>query len=645
MVSAFLGDGATPTRRLSAKFHLPLHAAPTSQFAIKAGEILRDSRTRVYVDTSLLTWLTKIGPTSRQQFLEWLEECCSDRLFVPAWAAHEFYRHHVNGTVAKELSDHIGSLKKISAESYALLHPFLDQLQDNASAKRSRVREALAALSGITEVFDDLQKNDNHAAEVIAFINLHAMPQSSIFENLNGIEGLAEARFTGRIPPGFQDRNKKAAVTSDEEGLIETGTNRWGDLMFWHEILQDARLEKPQAIVILTRDSKNDWRMGGLLQPEEPEAKSKGSSEAPQEKIESPVHPTLSFEALRIAGVDKVLLLDNSRLAAIAKSEGVASSFVGVAISPAPIQPKTEKTIRKEEVDLRTRYEAEAEKKLASRSGYRFLDPPGMTAHPTKLNLLLLQTRKALAGPVSAECVDAEAKLATIITGDDNIEAVLNREVVEKLGSEGFMMFIRRLGERALIEPGYDIMAADTIAMLDKLPPATASHAYLGLLAAMYLKEGNKSRIAPQSPVASQLVKLRTESYAKCPIQALGAIVAKQERRPIYFPTVNGAAMPAQFYADSDVEPRNQLVSLWIGGQQLLTEDQGDEALRFSGRFDKSAITAQEAVEFASELFHFPIALIAPNVHFDAEFTVTPFLGYKAPNEIWVADNKENEDG
>src|SRR5258707_7947772 len=47
----------------------------------------------IYVDTSMIMWLVAVGGEARKEFLDWCTKNIADRLFVPTWAAHEFYRH------------------------------------------------------------------------------------------------------------------------------------------------------------------------------------------------------------------------------------------------------------------------------------------------------------------------------------------------------------------------------------------------------------------------------------------------------------------------------------------------------------------------------------------------------------------------
>ena len=71
-------------------------------------------------------------------------------------------------------------------------------------------------------------------------------------------------RFVGSIPPGYQDREKTGREPQFKEpkDVSPTDSNRYGDLVFWKELLFHAKQEKATAVVIITNDRKNDWHMG-----------------------------------------------------------------------------------------------------------------------------------------------------------------------------------------------------------------------------------------------------------------------------------------------------------------------------------------------------------------------------------------------
>src|ERR1035437_583690 len=83
---------------------IPGEAETLADFIARLIALLAAPDTHLYVDTSLLMWLTKIGSGSRQELFAWLEKNCVARVHVPIWAAHEYLKHHVAGTLVAELA-------------------------------------------------------------------------------------------------------------------------------------------------------------------------------------------------------------------------------------------------------------------------------------------------------------------------------------------------------------------------------------------------------------------------------------------------------------------------------------------------------------------------------------------------------------
>lgn len=497
-----------PAYEKLAQFFLPLTGIPAVDFVAEGAELLQAPRTLVYVDTSFLMWMTRIGSQSRAELIAWLTQRCGARLAVPAWAAHEYYRHLKDRTIPEELSSHLVGLRNIAEKSFDFLYPFLDEPLDGASDNTKqlvRTREVLSALGGLASTLagcgDHYQTN---AREVTTFANAHALRESALFEYFDNLDALASARYEGRLPPGYQDKNKKPLKVEVDGTTAEEGRNRWGDLIFWREVLDHARSKRATAILVLTRDGKPDWQMSP--QPGD------------DASVERPAHPTLGFEAWRTAGVEKLRLYDNRRLAMIAKSEGVAPAFVRVSTLPGAPKPKSEKDLQKEEIEKHAKAVSAAKLEMTARTGLRFLDAKGLTVSQQKLRTAMLASRD-LNGPRSAELAKADAILAEAATGKRNVDELLIGDVLGSLSYQDIVVFSRTLGVNALKDTSMAITLSDLLDGFEAIPPATSSYLYFGLVLAMYLGEGNQSaRLGPSFPVGSRLIEMQTQSFAKLPL-------------------------------------------------------------------------------------------------------------------------------
>lgn len=307
--------------------HLPAKAEGSVEFIQRARDLIEAPTTSLYVDTSFLMWLTKIGPVSRDEFFQWISATCPKRVHVPTWAAHEYFQHHIADTIPLELHDRVRQLEAVGANTYEFLRPFMDRPLDPGGqaidAFRTDVRSTLTTLMTIARTMDAWRDNyDEHAAAVIAFINECPPCETNVFEYMGSIGVIAGSRFTGRIPPGFQDRNKGKRHTPPSEptgGHTETGDNKWGDLVFWKEILDHARGAKYRAAVILSNDRKNDWYFRASSPPE-----ARPGTRNFLRPLPAP-HPMLEHEA-RSAGIADVLLLDSPYLAEVMSRGGPSRS-------------------------------------------------------------------------------------------------------------------------------------------------------------------------------------------------------------------------------------------------------------------------------------------------------------------------------
>jgi hypothetical protein len=103
---------------------IPTETESSTHFVNRVAALLPLNDTQIYVDTSFLMWLSKIGQKSRRQFIDWLAATCPHRVHVPVWSAHEYLRHHVAGTILDDLEKRAKQLTDIATQSYAYLRPF-----------------------------------------------------------------------------------------------------------------------------------------------------------------------------------------------------------------------------------------------------------------------------------------------------------------------------------------------------------------------------------------------------------------------------------------------------------------------------------------------------------------------------------------
>jgi hypothetical protein len=638
-------------RRVTAYSHMkiPIDLETSTDFANRVAKLVSLDGTRVYVDTSFLMWLTKVGRTSRGQLFDWLAAECPGRVHVPVWAAHEYLRHHVAGTIVGELDRMAKELWDVANRTYVNLRPFLDDLivpgERNAESQQVAARETLNELQALaisSKRWSEEYKE--HAAQIINFINGHVPDKTPVFEYMSGIEAIGMGRFEARLPPGFQDRRKKAQLGTATGGGgsddVLVGGNRWGDLIFWKEVLDHAADRDTKAIIILTNDRKNDWHMGGGGT----EGVSKDLLELKSSWKPVPcAHPTLCLEARIAAGVEDVVLLDTPYLGALLRTLAGDSvkEFVDVAIVPDPPAPPTETARRKALLDDHLRQSEIEDAEKAAESGLRFLDSALVQGGSAPSMRALYESRGTLDEDEAASLLLHELEAA--IERGESAANLLTKESVELLDNSMLATLARELHDRGLAGvPGYDEALTDLISLLNELPELTAASLYLGFIASMYLERPtNKPRFPPQSRVASLLLERQDAPYAAEPISALRKKFAKLERWPLYLLDVGRP--PIHVHLDNAPGTPGEVVlnSVRLAGEEVFTRAQGNSDLRLAKLFEgRSELSGGEVVKSACEFFGVPFDQVTQTDDFDRLFSIDPTAGFKDPRSVYV-DNEE----
>jgi hypothetical protein len=278
---------------------IPLQLEPAEEFLTRVAAAIADAETHIYVDTSLVMWLTAIGPASRAAFIDWTTGL-DGRIHVPAWTIQEYYRHHRAKTLTTDIDVQCTAVAKAAGDFRSQVRliadgPLLPGEPEVAFLNRvDGVQAELRALATAAKAWD----YEASSADVIGWMNAHALDTSGIFARFGRLKEAGGARYSHDVPPGYEDRRK--------------GLNRYGDLLFWQDVVAHARRRKAARVIVLTRDRKEDW-YGSAPEPEVGPALRRLKSR--WEPVPSP-HPMLSFE-MRTQSACDLLLLDELYLGAV----------------------------------------------------------------------------------------------------------------------------------------------------------------------------------------------------------------------------------------------------------------------------------------------------------------------------------------
>lgn len=619
---------------------IPSETESSAVFRTRLAELIRSPDTHIYVDTSFLMWLTKIGSSSRGELFTWLDTYCDGRVHVPIWSAHEYLKHHVAGTIISELTDKTNELADLVGRTYTYFRPFIDESYgdgaEDPSTIRAATRAALNSLGRLTAISRQWQGSyRKHSSEVIAFINARTPRKTTLYDDLKHVGADAALRFIGSVPPGFQDRRKKGSTPhakGDDEAPPDS--NRYGDLVFWKELLTHSKTTKARAIVVLTNDRKNDWHLGRSdVVDIDPELRALKKDWKP---VPRP-HPMLVLEARVVADVEEVELLDTPYLAALLRdfAEENVRAFADVAIIPDGPEPETENERRARAI--KERKEADAAKISAeiAEKGYLFPDSPIVSNTKAMLAKALFISR----GVIGAEGEKLLDMWRASVEAQKPLVETLTAEAFDGLDQNQLVTIARELHDRVLNEvAGFEEAVVDLVSNLDRLPPNTAACLYLGMLASAYLiRDDNKSRIPPKSPIAQILFERQAADYAVHAVKALAKRVGDNEFHPLYLPSIDRPDLDITLDTQPDTPLIDELRSMKIGTVELLTPAQLDEDLKLSTLFDGAEpVLGDKLVHKACELFGLPEAQMRRTEVFGNAFKLTDTIGFKRPTDISI---------
>ena len=295
---------------------------------------LADPATPVYIDTSVLMWLIRVGTEARREFLNWCRTSLAGRVVIPTWALHELYHHLREGTIPLEISQKAAAYKKNLSDILSEVSLTADSAISVKSGYATAAELVAQTRERIIKIHDFLTKweaekarYDQATAEVVEFAN-DRLISSRLFSLLDVVSTTRDIRIEGRIPPGYKDAHKPE--------------NAVGDLVLWQEVLKDLELRSPppaQAIII-TKDEKSDW----YCKPFKVEAydgKVKGENHEVGLEAKLP-HPMLEHE-LKLKTNTTTLFVINPRILAVILDKTSPKAFQALTMvtHPKTTSPKS----------------------------------------------------------------------------------------------------------------------------------------------------------------------------------------------------------------------------------------------------------------------------------------------------------------
>lgn len=209
--------------------------------------------TLVFVDTNILAYPYRLFSAARRELLEWFGELRGqNRLRVPAWAANEYFVR----TSTENLRDFFPKLEPRASLDHLdgqlqMARLALDDAALRAPANRDDlIRDLEAAIAALRPQLEALTVDQRQASAVHDEVEAafgECVLSTDIAHLCCTTSLTAQYRMIHRLPPGFEDAQKKA--------------NSFGDLILWNELLEFMQGvdPRPQHAILLTNDEKRDW--------------------------------------------------------------------------------------------------------------------------------------------------------------------------------------------------------------------------------------------------------------------------------------------------------------------------------------------------------------------------------------------------
>ncbi len=181
----------------------------------------------------------------------------SDRLWIPHQAALEYQENRLT-VIAEQVAKFDGINKSLNTELSKLKkrHPSI-KLDELIEPINGLFEKLIKDLESQKDKHPDLL-NDDKLRDKLDILFKGKVGPAPTQENLDKIYKDGESRYKTKCPPGYQDEDKSdVKKIFPYDGLARQ--RKYGDLVLWHQIIDEANANSHQSIIFITDDRKSDW--------------------------------------------------------------------------------------------------------------------------------------------------------------------------------------------------------------------------------------------------------------------------------------------------------------------------------------------------------------------------------------------------
>lgn len=204
------------------------------------------------VDTNVLTGMYKYSDQTRDALYDVIESL-GDRLWVPYQVMYEFLdnRAKIVHDQSKLYAATIAKLEGLQDDfESSTKHPFVSSpIYERFFQSSKEVLQELEA----ARKFHEGRITSDDVKDRLALLLDGKVGRAYSKEVLADIVKEGEVRYSQNTPPGFEDGSKHKGTT-----LLKEINKRYGDLIFWKQILDKAK-EQSVSVILVTGEKKEDW--------------------------------------------------------------------------------------------------------------------------------------------------------------------------------------------------------------------------------------------------------------------------------------------------------------------------------------------------------------------------------------------------
>lgn len=504
-------------------------------FIARVAALLLRPDTHVYFDTNVLMWVTLMAPEARSEFLKLLKSI-NAATHVPTWAMNEFYRMHRDSYLEKQLKLAAETLNKSITAFSSEIRRYMGQ----SPLDDTTVVERLSCMRRHGEAFKDIVRAWNYEApgrQTVEWMNTIACAGNVDFNLLAELKRIGVARYSHEVPPGYEDDHKKKRKNR--------ANNRFGDLLFWQEVLAHAKAAGAKTVIIMTNDRKPDWYFDQGRPEISPKLRRLGVHE--WKPVPRP-HPLLTYEMHDHSGAELVLV-DQLYLGGIAweLDKKNLPRLVGAALD-IPVENIERVDAPPPAVQMRT----------------------GGTINLRRAMDLL---RDAFAAP-SALVAEFLANLDAGAVEAEEHAASFDQTKVEALSETDAVLLARYVGQKAIAgHPHAGIAAKNLLELIPELAPDHAACVHLGLAVSSYY-DGDKPRNIPYGAWLPGLADCLGHEAVRPTVTVLRRRLVNSSSPALYLLDNDNPLCKIELTVDTrrDQDPA-ELATARIGDRSVLTKD------------------------------------------------------------------------